>query len=92
MAHHIQLADQSVDLPTKEFQILLLLAQNAGETVSIDELLTRVWGPEWVGESQTVYVHVRWLREKIEHDPANPQRVVTVKGAGYKLNPVTKHI
>ena len=89
VAHHIQLGEKSIDLPAKEFQILLLLAQNACKTVSIDELLTRVWGPEWVGESQTVYVHIRWLREKIEEDPANPQRLVTVKGAGYKLLRVT---
>jgi DNA-binding response OmpR family regulator len=72
-------------LPPKEFEILLALAREKDRVLSVDDLLTRIWGAEWVGESQTVYVHIRWLREKIEEDPANPRRLITVKSAGYKL-------
>ncbi|MCA9903462.1 MAG: response regulator transcription factor [Anaerolineae bacterium] len=92
VSHRVQLADTVINLPAKEFQILLLLAQNVNQVVTIDELLTRVWGPEWVGENQTVYVHMRWLREKIERDPSQPQRLLTVKGVGYKLVPVTRSV
>ncbi|MCB0088484.1 MAG: winged helix-turn-helix domain-containing protein, partial [Caldilineaceae bacterium] len=52
---------------------------------SAEELLNQVWGAEWMGEMQTLYVHIRWLREKIEDDPAHPQRLLTVRGVGYKL-------
>lgn len=91
ITHHVKINGQPIDLPAKEFQILLFLAQNASKTVSIDELLEAVWGKEWVGESQTVYVHIRWLREKIEQDPANPKRLITIRGAGYKLIPMEEH-
>ena len=74
-----------VELAPKEFELLLTLAQHAGRVLPLDELLERVWGPEWIGESQTLYVHVRWLREKIENDPAHPRRLLTVRGTGYKL-------
>ena len=53
----------------------------------MDDLLNRVWGAEFLGEPQVVYVHVRWLREKIEEDPKKPQRLLTVRGVGYKLVP-----
>lgn len=81
----VTLGQRAVDLAPREFDLLLLLAQNAGRVVSNDDLLSQVWGPEWIGESQTLYVHIRWLREKLEADPAHPQRIVTVRGAGYKL-------
>jgi DNA-binding response OmpR family regulator len=55
--------------------------------LSVDDLLARVWGAEYLGESQVVYVHMRWLREKLEEDPQHPQRIVTVRGVGYKLVP-----
>lgn len=74
-----------IDLAPKEFDLLHTLAQNAGRVMALDELLERIWGPEWIGESQTLYVHIRWLREKIEDDPAHPRRLITVRGAGYKL-------
>ncbi|MFN2274026.1 MAG: helix-turn-helix domain-containing protein, partial [Anaerolineales bacterium] len=57
----------------------------AGNVISTDDLLARVWGAEYVGEPQVVYVHVRWLREKIEDDPHDPKRILTVRGVGYKL-------
>jgi DNA-binding response OmpR family regulator len=56
--------------------------------ISVDDLLAQVWGPEYAGEPQGVYVHIRWLREKIETNPQKPKRIVTVRGVGYKLEPV----
>jgi DNA-binding response OmpR family regulator len=84
-ARTVALGDRPVELAPKEFDLLLALAQQAGRVLSVDELLERVWGPTWIGESQTLYVHIRWLREKIEADPAKPRRLLTVRGAGYKL-------
>jgi DNA-binding response OmpR family regulator len=74
-------------LPPREFDLLHALALEARHVVSTDELLARVWGAEYAGESQVVYVHVRWLREKLEEDPQRPRRIVTVRGVGYKLEP-----
>jgi DNA-binding response OmpR family regulator len=84
-AREVRVGDRLVELAPKEFDLLHTLAQQAGRVLPLDELLERVWGPEWIGESQTLYVHMRWLREKIEDDPAHPRRLITVRGAGYKL-------
>jgi DNA-binding response OmpR family regulator len=65
--------------------VLYALALEAGHVVSVDDLLARVWGAEYTGEPQVVYVHIRWLREKLEDDPRHPQRILTVRGVGYKL-------
>jgi DNA-binding response OmpR family regulator len=86
-AHTVTLAGRSIELPPREFDLLHTLALEAGRVVSTDELLSRVWGAEYEGESQVVYVHIRWLREKLEEDPHNPRRIVTVRGVGYKLEP-----
>ena len=86
-AHTVHVAGQQLDLPAKEFAVLYTLAQEAGYVVAMDDLLNRVWGAEFLGEPQVVYVHVRWLREKIEEDPQKPQRLLTVRGVGYKLVP-----
>jgi DNA-binding response OmpR family regulator len=86
-AHTLTLAGRSIELPPREFDLLHTLALEAGRVVSADELLSRVWGAEYEGESQVVYVHIRWLREKLEQDPHNPCRIVTVRGVGYKLEP-----
>ena len=83
-AHTITIADHAIELSPREFDLLRALAQSAGHVLTTDELLARVWGEEFVGEPQVVYVHIRRLREKIEADPAHPQRVVTVRGVGYK--------
>lgn len=74
-----------LQLSPKEFDLLLVLAQNAERVLSLDELLTQVWGSTWVGEQQTLYVHIRWLREKIEEDPAHPRRLLTIRGIGYRF-------
>jgi DNA-binding response OmpR family regulator len=84
-AHTVTLGGEEVDLPPREFDLLHALALEAGSVVSVDDLLTRVWGAEYMGESQVVYVHIRWLREKLEKDPHNPQHIITVRGVGYKL-------
>jgi DNA-binding response OmpR family regulator len=72
-------------LKPKEFDLLVFLARNRGIVLSRDLILERVWGWDYDGGSRTVDVHIRWLREKIERDPANPQRIVTVRGIGYRF-------
>ena len=72
-------------LKPKEYELLLFLARHRGMVLSRDLILQRVWGWDFVGGSRTVDVHVRWLREKIEDDPARPTRIVTVRGMGYRF-------
>jgi len=81
--HEVFLGDRSLRLKPKEYDLLLYLARHAGIALSRDLILDRVWGWDYGGGSRTVDVHVRWLREKIEADPANPDRIVTVRGVGY---------
>jgi DNA-binding response OmpR family regulator len=88
-AHTVTVAGRPVALPNREFGLLQALALSAGRVVSVDDLVRRVWGAEFAGEPQVVYVHMRWLREKLEDDPRLPRRLVTVRGVGYKLQPVT---
>lgn len=86
-AHTVSIAGESVDLTSREFAILHTLALEAGHILTIDDLIRRVWGAEYIGERQVVYVHIRWLREKIEADPQKPERIVNIRGVGYKLVP-----
>jgi len=79
------LAGKELVLSPKEFSLLLELMRHQGAVLSRDLLLTRVWGYDYYGDSRTVDVHVRWLREKIETDPAHPERIVTVRGIGYRF-------
>jgi DNA-binding response OmpR family regulator len=72
-------------LKPKEYELLLFLAQHRGQVLTREHILERVWGWDFIGDSRTVDVHVRWLREKIEPDPANPHRIITVRGAGYRF-------
>jgi DNA-binding response OmpR family regulator len=74
-----------LELPPKEFDLLAFLATNKGFVFSRDQLLEKVWGYDFAGDTRTVDVHVRWLRQKIETDPNNPTYLVTVRGTGYKL-------
>jgi DNA-binding response OmpR family regulator len=76
---------QVFHLKPKEFDLLTFLARNRGIVLSRDLILERVWGWEYDGGSRTVDVHVRWLREKIERDPSNPTRIVTVRSIGYRF-------
>ena len=84
-SHVATLAGERLNLAPREFALLHALALSAGQVVSVDDLLAQVWGAEYVGEPQVVYVHIRWLREKIEADPKAPHRIVTIRGVGYKL-------
>jgi len=86
-AHTVTLGGQPVELRPREFDLLHALALHPNSVVSVDDLLTTVWGAEFIGEPQVVYVHIRWLRKRIEANPDEPQRIVTVHGVGYKLIP-----
>jgi DNA-binding response OmpR family regulator len=86
VARHEVLRDgKPLRLKPKEYDLLVFLARNRGIVLSRDLILERVWGWDYSGGSRTVDVHVRWLREKIEPDPANPTRIVTVRGVGYRF-------
>jgi two-component system OmpR family response regulator len=74
-----------MDLSRTEFALLEFLARNQGQVFSRDHLLERVWGYDYAGDTRTVDVHIRWLRQKIEVDPAHPQHLLTVRGVGYKF-------
>jgi DNA-binding response OmpR family regulator len=87
LAHTVTLGGQPLDLTRREFDLLHTLLQHAGQVLSTQDLLANVWGAEYVGEPQVVYVHIRWLREKLEAVPEKPERIVTVHGVGYKLIP-----
>jgi len=74
---------QDLDLQPKQFDLLTYLVRNRGTVLTRDQLLQNVWGYDYVGDTRTVDVHVRWLREKLEEDPANPKLIQTVRGVGY---------
>ena len=76
-----------VHLRPKEFALLAVLASDPGRVFSRTELVDRAWGADYHGGSRTIDVHIRWLRSKIEGDPARPAHVVTVRGTGYRLDP-----
>jgi DNA-binding response OmpR family regulator len=86
-AHTVECHGQPVELAPRAFDLLHVLASNTGKVMSTDDLLAQVWGAEYEGEPQVVYVHIRWLREKLEQDPSNPKRIVTVRGIGYRFIP-----
>jgi DNA-binding response OmpR family regulator len=81
----VRLGGQALDCKPKEFELLLFLARNRGIVLSRDLIVERVWGWEYGGATRTVDVHVRWLREKIERDAANPERIMTIRGIGYRF-------
>jgi DNA-binding response OmpR family regulator len=86
-AHRARFSGRELALSPREFDLLYALARNAGSLVTTDDLITQVWGAEFSGQPQVVYVHIRWLREKIEDNPAAPQRIITVRNLGYKYVP-----
>jgi DNA-binding response OmpR family regulator len=85
IARRATLGGDEIVLTPKEFDLLAELVRNQGAVLSRDLVLTRVWGYDYLGDSRTVDVHIRWLREKIEEDPSNPQRIQTVRGVGYRF-------
>ena len=83
--HEVTVDGLQVKLPLKEFQILTLLMRNPGRVVTRETFIDRVWGYDYVGDTKTLDVHIKRLRAKIEPNPNRPERIVTVRGVGYKL-------
>jgi DNA-binding response OmpR family regulator len=86
-AHTASCGGRYLDLSPREFDLLLALASQPEKVIPTEDLLSQVWGAEFIGQPQVVYVHIRWLRQKLESDPNHPQRILTVRGVGYKLIP-----
>ncbi len=84
-AHEIAVRGEPVSLTLKEFELLELLARNAGRVMTRGQLIDRIWGPSYVGDTKTLDVHVKRLRSKIERDPSSPENLLTVRGVGYKF-------
>ena len=79
------LNEEPLRLKPKEYELLQFLAEHKGQMLSREFILERVWGWDYIGDSRTVDVHVRWLRQKIEAEPAKPERIITVRGGGYRF-------
>lgn len=86
-SHTVSCGGRFLDLSPREFDLLLALASQPEKVIRTEDLLSQVWGAEFIGQPQVVYVHIRWLRQKLESDPNHPQRILTVRGVGYKLIP-----
>lgn len=85
--HVVSVHGENVAFPLKEFELLEMLLRNAGKVLTRGQLIDRVWGSDYVGDTKTLDVHVKRLRSKIEPDPAVPKHLVTVRGLGYKFEP-----
>ncbi len=83
--HVVKKGNAVLNLSPKEFELLAFMSQNQGLVFSREQLLEKIWGYEYAGNTRTVDVHIRWLRQKIEDDPAKPRYLITVRGTGYKL-------
>jgi two-component system response regulator RegX3 len=83
--HTVSVQGRSASLPLKEFELLEILLRNSGRVLTRMQLIDRVWGSDYVGDTKTLDVHIKRLRAKIEPDPANPVHIVTVRGLGYKF-------
>jgi DNA-binding response OmpR family regulator len=81
----VRLGNDVLQLKPKEYELLLYMGQHKGQVLTREVILEHVWGWDFVGDSRTVDVHIRWLREKIEQNPESPQRIITVRGAGYRF-------
>lgn len=85
ISRRVHLGEEELSLAPREFELLASLVRNKGAVLTREILLTRVWGDDYVGDPRTVDVHIRWLRQKIEKDPSKPERIVTVRGVGYRF-------
>lgn len=85
IARRVFKGEQELQLSAREFDLLTTMVKNAGRALSREELLSEVWGDDWIGDQRTLDVHVRWLRLKIEDDPASPKYIQTVRGHGYRF-------
>jgi two-component system, OmpR family, response regulator RegX3 len=83
--HEVTIRGEPLDLPLKEFEVLQLLLERAGRVVTRDQLIDEVWGHDYVGDTKTLDVHIKRLRSRVEADPSAPERILTVRGVGYKL-------
>ena len=83
--HEVLIRGDRVDMPLKEFDLLVALASNAGRVLTRDQLIDEVWGLDYVGDTKTLDVHIKRLRNKVETDPSNPTSIVTIRGLGYKF-------
>ena len=88
VSHEVVVRGEPVDLSPKEFDLLHLLMSRAGEALATNEILSVVWGPEYTGAHELVYVHISWLRQKLCVNPRHPQLIHTVRGVGYRFLPV----
>lgn len=86
--HEVLINNEKVELTLKEFELLEILIKNKGKILRRETLLDKVWGYEYIGETRTVDVHIRYLRKKVEDDDKNPKFIETIRGAGYRFNPV----
>ncbi len=84
-ARRVFKGEQEIELSSREFDLLAVLMRNAGVAISRDRLIDHVWGRDWIGDLRTLNVHIRWLRLKLEDDPASPQLIQTVRGYGYRF-------
>ena len=85
-SHIVTIHGINLDFSPREFSLLQLLMENQNRALSRDQMLESIWGEDWYGDTRTVDVHVRWLRQKIEVDSANPKIIVTVRGVGYRFD------
>ena len=85
--HVVHVGSETVAMPLKEFELLEMLLRNAGRVLTRGQLIDRVWGSDYVGDTKTLDVHVKRLRSKVEPDPSSPRHIVTVRGLGYKFEP-----
>lgn len=88
LARRVVKGENELQLSAREFDLLHVLMKNAGRAMSREDLINLVWGDDWGGDPRTLDVHVRWLRIKIEEDPANPEYIQTVRGFGYRFSSV----
>ena len=86
ISHSVTLGEEAVEMKPREFSLLALLVANKGRAFTRNQILERLWGHDYIGDSRTVDVHVRWLREKIEINPSKPRRIVTIRGLGYRFD------
>ncbi len=84
--HHVTVAGESVAMPLKEFDLLEYLVRNAGRVLTRGQLIDRIWGSDYVGDTKTLDVHIKRLRAKVEADPSHPVHLLTVRGLGYKFD------
>lgn len=87
VVHLVTVREKPVKLTPREFDLLYAFMLDPNKVISVDDLIGTVWGAEFIGQPQVVYVHIRWLREKIEENPDRPQRIITVRGVGYRFEP-----